>query len=440
MNGTNRRSPCVLLPVLTLLGLLLPTPGAAQSTYRIQPIVTVGDTVGNVQIGGAPRIGTLNDKGQLLFTVPNRAGGSALLLSAEGNSFPLVVGGQNAPGGTWPRDVSFTGVGTMNQRGDVVFRAPLTTEENTSWGVFLWDAQTHQVTPVARVGMLAVNCQMFQPGNAAVRPWINNRGEIAFAGCARDAAGKSQPSAFFLANGGELLAVALPDQAVPGDDALIQFQGTVSLNDAGMIAFRAHRQGDPTLGCSGYVWEHGTLTPVALVGMEGPGGGRITGVSGLWVNNKNRTVLLTAHLSSAPNQAGLYRLVDGRLVPVAVPGQEMPGGGTLRTVLETNGDDIGGPNALSDVSPANEAGQHAFNARLEGGSVALYQVDADGKLALLLKEGDATELGSISRIREGSGIGLNSKGQVSLVVRIAHGTVTSGGPETLVLLTPPRTP
>jgi hypothetical protein len=436
MNSTNRCSPCLCLPVLTLPGLLLPAPGVAQSTYTIQPIVKVGDTVGTVQIGSAPRIGMLNDQGQLLFTVPNRAGGSALLLYAEGKSIPLVVGSQNAPGGKWPRDVSFTGVGTMNQRGDVVFRAQMTTEENTSWGVFLWDARTHQVTPVARVGMLAVNCQTFQPGNAAVRPGINNQGEIAFAGCAKDAAGKSQPSVFVLASDGNLLSVALPDQAVPGDDALIQFQGTLSLNDAGMIAFRAHRQGDPTLGFSGYLWEQGTLTPVALVGMEGPGGGRITGVSGLWVNNKNRTVLLTAHLSSAPDQAGLYRFVDGRLVPVAVPGQEMPGGGKLRTVLETNGDDIGGPNALSDVSPANEVGEHAFKGRLEGGSVALYQVDADGKLALLLKEGEATELGPIRSIREGSGIGLNSQGQVSLVVRIASGTVPSGGPETLVLLTP----
>jgi hypothetical protein len=81
-------------------------------------------------------------------------------------------------------------------------------------------------------------------------------------------------------------------------------------------------------------------------------------------------------------------------------------------------------------------GEHAFKGRLEGGSVALYQVDADGKLTLLLKEGEATEWGPIRSLREGSGIGLNSQGQVSLVVRIASGTVASGGPETLVLLTP----
>jgi hypothetical protein len=62
-------------------------------------------------------------------------------------------------------------------------------------------------------------------------------------------------------------------------------------------------------------------------------------------------------------------------------------------------------------------------------------MEADGTLSLILKSGQTTELGQIQRVGNGTsarskGIGLNSKGQVALIVEVA------GGPETLVLLTP----
>ena len=83
-----------------------------------------------------------------------------------------------------------------------------------------------------------------------------------------------------------------------------------------------------------------------------------------------------------------------------------------------------------DVSQANEAGQHLFRARLEDGTRALYRLDPDGKVALLVKQGTVTELGEITSLLGGRGISFNSQGQVALTVKIAN------GPETLVLLTP----
>lgn len=115
---------------------------------------------------------------------------------------------------------------------------------------------------------------------------------------------------------------------------------------------------------------------------------------------------------------------------MAAPGQEMPGGGTLRTILHENVGGVGGPNALGDVSPANSEGQHAFRALLEDGARAAYLADADGKLSLILKDRQSTELGEIRFVAGGTGIHLNSRGQVALGLRIV------GGPETLALLTP----
>jgi hypothetical protein len=63
-------------------------------------------------------------------------------------------------------------------------------------------------------------------------------------------------------------------------------------------------------------------------------------------------------------------------------------------------------------------------------------MDADGKLALVLKSSTVTDAGTITSIVHPAsspsavGLGLNSKGQVAATVRI------DGGPNTLVLLTP----
>jgi hypothetical protein len=123
-------------------------------------------------------------------------------------------------------------------------------------------------------------------------------------------------------------------------------------------------------------------------------------------------------------------LADGKLTAVAVPGQEMPGGGQFRQVtLLRHG-----------VSPPNALGQHAFIATLADGSAAAYRMEADGTLALILKNGAVTDIGTVTQIarktfpsglaRGGQGVGLNSQGQVALPVQI------DGGPFTLVLLTP----
>jgi hypothetical protein len=401
-------------------GLTLLAPGAArgQTSYSIQRIFQAGDSIGDIDTVEGDRyfsIGTLNDSGRLVFALRHsNAPRDTLVLYADGKLTPIVAAGKAAPvpGGAWPSSVFVTGPVSMNQLGNIAFAAggPGSREE-PDWDTFLWEAKAQAVIPVALKGMPAVNNLTFEAGGAYT-PRINNNNEIAFPARIKNGAGQIRTGIFFRRPSGELLALALPDQALPNggtsDDA-----GVTSINDAGATGFVAKQQGKE--GFSGYVWEKGTITPVAAVGTQAPGGGEIADVRGLWVNNKNASVLVGIRLQSG--ERGLYRFADGKLAPVAVKGQVMPDGATLIQPRST--------------SYANTAGEHAFLATLTGGATAAYRVDADGKLSLILKSGATTELGTIRQVGgDSDGTGFNARGQVALPVSLV------GGSDMVVLLTP----
>jgi hypothetical protein len=420
--------PIRFLALAAGLALLAPAAARAQATYKIQPIVKLGDMAGDVLIATNRLLGVegLNDNGQILLLVPTRSWQPRLLFQyIDGKFTPIVVPGRDAPGGKWPSGVIVRRPLYMNQRGNVAFTANINIGGKLSWGTFRWDATAQQVTAVALKGMPAVNNLMFEQGGAsfATGAAINNHDEIAFAAEVKSSHGQDA-GLFFLGRDAKLLPVALPDQELPGGGKL-QSAVFPSLNDAGMVAFPGWRFGSN--GASGYVWEQGTITPVALVGQDAPGGGKVAEVTYIWLNNTNRTMLVSALLQGGSQQL-LYRFAEGQLTPVLVPGQEMPGGGKVR-----------GDNGISGISWANDAGQHAFTAVLEDGSTGLYRLDPDGKLSLLLKSGATSELGTITRIgaryatgliNSSYGVGFNNKGQIAVPVTIDNGV------ETVVLLTP----
>jgi hypothetical protein len=150
---------------------------------------------------------------------------------------------------------------------------------------------------------------------------------------------------------------------------------------------------------------------------DAPGGGKLASVRGAYVNSRNRNVLLEVALQDPrTGPSALYLLAGGNLIPVAVPGQEMPGGGKLQNVSSS---------LLGNLNPTlsfpNAAGQYALSARLDSGSGA-YRIDADGSLSLILKSGMMTDLGQVTGVGLAStgsfGVGLNSSGQVALPVSI----------------------
>jgi hypothetical protein len=412
---------CRSLFVTFCLALLAMTAARADTLYQIQSIAKSGGTLGDLgmQIGTGFEVGTLNDLGELVFLARSRAGGQVLLHYGNGAFTPIAVPGQDGPVGKWPAGLgAFTPV-SMNQSGDVVFTPG--TGVGSNLGTFLWEAKAKQVIPIVLKGMPAGTDLTFAPSTGSV-PIVNKSGETAFVAPVQNAAGPVGDGVFFLGRDGRLMTVALGSQTLPGG-ATMQRAQLPSLNDSGLVAFLARPQGG---SFSAYLWEKGSVTSVLLNGSEAPDGGKFSAIHGVRINNKNRSVLVAAHVEGAGGD-GLYQWADGKLTSLVVPGKEMPGGGRLKNV-PINGLTEQGP----AVSYANELGQHAFRALLDDGSTAAYLLDADGKLSLILKSGATTSLGTITNVGgSGSlGIGLNSQGQVALAVNIA------GGSETLTLLTP----
>jgi hypothetical protein len=146
----------------------------------------------------------------------------------------------------------------------------------------------------------------------------------------------------------------------------------------------------------------------------------------VWLNGRDRTALVALALSGSLSRHGLYRVAEGQLTPVAVAGQELPGGGRFQSLAQT----VSSTNVRTNaVGPASTAGEHVFLAQLESGETATYRLDATDKLSLILKTGMRTELGEVTRFNAHFPT-INSKGQIALALNFDQ------GPDTLVLLTP----
>jgi hypothetical protein len=414
----------------------------AQTSYKIQPILALGDRIGNLTISpkGDFITGGLDDNGQILFTasMDTTGLGNYLFQYAGGQFTPIVSPGGGAPGGAaWARRGQVRNPASMNTQGNIAFTADVNQTRNA--GTFFWDARTQTLTPVALKGMPAVNNLTFATGGTDCGPAINNSDEIAFSASVMNSASQAKPGVFLLNRERQLQPVVLPDQMLPGGGQ-IDFACVSSLNDASVVAFQARRKGESM--ARAYVWDKGNIGPVVPDGATVPGGERLEAWR-IFVNNTNRNILVAGRTEFHSPTTGLYLVADGKIKPVAVMGQEMPGGGLLEG-LQGDSPVVVGNAGLdfndSGVSPANDRGQHAFLTVLQDGSSAAYLMDADGKVSLILKSGMTTELGVVKSVGEtqqasmggiiSHGIGLNNKGQVAFTATIGD------RPPTLVLLTP----
>jgi hypothetical protein len=392
------------------------------SGMQLRPIVHLGDRVSGTTLAtdGSFEVGPLNDAGQLCFSADSENGGRILIQSADGNLTPIVAPGREGPLGTWPDTLWFDAPVSMNAQGDVLFSGLLVPAgSDTTGGTFLWERAMQRLSPIALPGMSLVPGQILEWA-AGPAPAINRADEMALVVNVRNAAGRDYPGVFLRSREGRLTPVALPDQELPGGGQ-IAYAVRPCLTDRGVIGLLAQPQGADR--ASPYLWEQGTLRPLPVPDVQPPPGLVFFGFDRIWLNNRNRSVLLSGHLHGAGEQhISLYRFAAGRLEPIVVPGQEMPGGGRFATVQ-----------ALG-VSAANELGQHAFLATLADGATACYLLEPAGRLSLLLKSGAETDLGTITSVGAGStgsrGIGLNSAGEVAVSISIA------GRPDAIVRLTP----
>jgi len=406
-------------------------PLLAWAEYQIQPLIRSGDAVGGAKIGSqAPFfVGSLNDRSQLILNTTDAKGGQLLIQITNGKPVVIAGAGGAAPGGTWPQNLFFWSPVSMNQAGEAVFGAPVTVAGLQQVGTFRVTYPSRPVSVVAQNGMSIDGSLRFRQGGAPGAV-INNNGEVSFSAAVKDPKGVLLGyGVFFISQDGRLQPVALPGQTLP-DGGTIKTAFSPMLNDSGVIAFVVIRQNDenvnsgPTTGRHIYLWERGTLTPVPVDSISPPPGTLLLGITGAWVNNHDRNVLVAAHLLGlAGHLYPLYRLSDGVPTPVALPGMPMPGGGKFLT-LQSNG-----------VGAANGAGEHPFLALLQDESTAAYRLGPDGQISLVLKSGASSSLGPITNVGQGmrlsEGIGLNTQGQVALTLRVGSGV------STVALLTPP---
>jgi hypothetical protein len=425
--------------------------GSDHPAYRMELVVQSGDRAGGVQTvpDGHLGIGSLNDHGQLVFTVANAAGGQALLqYDVRGWRWwerftPIAAANGGAPTGKWAADLAVWGPVSMNARGDSVFSTTDSEAFARLWnapagGTFRWDAKAQQVLPVALNGSPAAHGLTFVQAGGP-HPVINNRGDIVMVGLVKNAAGSVRSGVFYVAPSGSITPVAVPGQTLP-DGRTIAAAADPSLNDFGTVAFLARAEGETRY--SAYSWQQGTITPIASpapgrigIAAETPATEGFAAITGVRVTSSYYDVLVGARLPGSQN-VGLYRYRIGKKpLALAVPGQPMPGGGVFQSLLEPQ-------QGLAAVSYSNQLGRHAFLATIgEAGRVrtAAYLVDETGKLSLILKSGMMSDIGPVvnvglaTRLLSGSGssgIGLNSKGQVALTMKI------SDAPNMIVLLTP----
>jgi hypothetical protein len=446
MRSQMRRGGTVIRRTFTLLSLfttaagmtlLLPGGGRADMLsplYQSAPLTTSGDLLGlvNVQIpaGADLFVNGLAENGRIIFSAaaPHGARPEMLLQWAGGALTPIVTPGIGPVSAWpldeyWPHDVGVDQPVRVNENGSVVFSTNHKYGDSP-YGTFRWDAKTQKVIPVRLKGEPATGNLVFT-NTGGVSPAINNRDEIALVGQVRNPNGPSGYGLFFLGQDNVLRPVLLPGDLLP-----VAASGVVkavtneyfqpSINDHGRIAFLAQSRG--TAGYSAYAWEYGSLEQIMISGARLPSGARITGVSSVSLNNRDRSALVAATTDRAhSNQYGLYRALNGKIMPIVEPGMSMPGGGTLQTAQYTY--PFEGSPPIMAMSEANATGQYAFLAALTDGSTGAYRLDPDGTLTLLFKTNPRPAPVQVADITPamtfvpGSRPCINNHGQVALSLR-----------------------
>lgn len=123
----------------------------------------------------------------------------------------------------------------------------------------------------------------------------------------------------------QLIPVAVSGHTAPrtGGATLSGF-GQVSMNSHGEIAFNAGLNGGPSSG-GVFLFSNGNISPVVLIGQPATGtNGVFSGFSSPVVNNSG-DIAFWAGITGGKSSSGIFLHSSGRLLPVAIDGQVVPG-------------------------------------------------------------------------------------------------------------------
>jgi hypothetical protein len=317
-----------------------------KSAYRFTTIAALGDPApGGGQFTFDFEPSDVADNGTLPVTADVTTGGEGVFVARHGRITQLTRTGLPAPGGGTMSANGEMGRLGLSASGDVAvpffvdgFPPPC---DFPAAGVYRYSHSSQTFGAVAVPGMAAPGGGTFE--GVWFNTAMNNRGDTVFSGLATgtDIDPASPPgcdgiaAALYLADKhGTLSTVVRPGDPAAGggvfDDAV-----NGSINDRGDVAFGGHVQGDPCtplgpFACAESVYlktAGGAIRSIAHQGDPSPCGGAPYTLAFGPVLNSRGDVAFVGRLT--PDRGGVFLFTKGAVVPVACPGDAMPGGGHM---------------------------------------------------------------------------------------------------------------
>lgn len=251
-------------------------------------------------------------------------------------------------------------------------------------GISAYGAEPHALRAVARAGEAAPGggtFDRFGQENLPVVAPVNARGEVAF--FARLSRGTADEG-IFLRRGDRILTVAREGDRVPGIGRLSGFgkHPTPALSDGGLVAFAAAVSGGKAVEGI-FAWSAGRLRPVALTGNPVPGmaSSVLAGLDSPAVNSRGDIVFLATIRRGRESTDAILLSAGGALRKVVAQGDPAPAGGSFAAF---------GPPVV------NARGAVAFAAVVEGKAVPGGLFVASGeRIRMVVGAGEETPLGGI---------------------------------------------
>jgi hypothetical protein len=314
--------------------------------------------------------GAINNRGQIVFgsdladSTGTNIGEGVFLQEPNGHRVALARVGDTAPDGA-TYGPFFFGEIRQNQSGDGTFsfeRQPLPNPfiSGVNAGLYRFSGPNHTVTAALLPGTAAPGGGTFS--GSVFRPTINDAGTIAFVGIIPATIGPGASVGlgqgdFLLDRHGHLSKVVRPGDPAPGGKTFDWAQNPW-VNNRGDVAFGAHVKEDPCIQfgasfpatltqifCAESVYfrdgHTGAIRAIATQGGPAPGGATFSYAFGPVLNAGGDVAFAGAFPASPPgtgidpvnndNNIGVFLNRNGQNIPVARPGDPMPGGGHLVT-------------------------------------------------------------------------------------------------------------
>jgi hypothetical protein len=338
-----------------------PRPG----NYRFTRIAALGDTAP----GGATLINDfepvmINNRGDATFGADLNSpvpGDEGIFLARGGKLAALALPGEAVPGGG-ALDSNFHGPfeAALNDEGDAAmdyYAQPFPANPmpfGIDVGIYRYSHRTRTLSPVL------VPYVTLAPGGGIFagetnHPSINNRGAIAFGAMVTGAdIDPGSPPGFdglgvgvFLQDKGVISTVVRPGAPAPGG-AIFDYAQNPWVSNTGDVAFGAHIAGEACIDfgnpqsvfvqCAESIYlkraASGEIESIAHQGDPAPGGGTYDYAFGPVLNSRGEMVFV-ADLTPPPDlgqDLALFLRAGHSTIPIARPGQSVPGGGHVVTL------------------------------------------------------------------------------------------------------------